>query len=107
MKIIASLFILLIAVQLVATDKAPITVKNSTVNNGVVIVTIREASKDYELQCNQNTSKCTAPKPGEYWMVRLPENYGLYDCANVDLYSQSANPDEHGQVLGEYCISEK
>ena len=101
------LVILLVATPLFATEKALITVKESTVNNGVVIVTIRESGKSYELQCNQTASNCKVLKPADYWMVRLPKNYGLYDCANVDLYPQSANPDGHDQALGEYCINEK
>ena len=102
------LFIVLVAVQLLALDKTLITVKDSSVNNGVIIVTIREGGKPQELQCNQSAPNCTAPKPGDYWMVRLPKNHGLYDCANVDLYPQSVDPEnEEAQVFGEYCLAEK
>jgi len=101
------LFLLVCAAPLFAQDKSLITVKDSTVNNGVVIVSIHESGKPFELQCNQSAPDCTAPQPGSYWMVRLPKNHGLYDCANVDLYSQSGNPESQDKILGEYCINEK
>ena len=81
--------------------------EGTTVNNGVVIVNINDAGKAFELQCNQAAPHCTAAQPGSYWMVRLPKNHGLYDCANVDLYAQSANTEDPDNVLGEYCINEK
>jgi hypothetical protein len=42
-------------------------------------------------------------------MVRLPKNYGLYDCTNctnLDLYSPLADP-ETSQKIGGYCLVEK
>jgi len=107
MKKVIILFALLFAAQVFAADKSLVTVKDSTVNNGVILVTIRESGKAFELQCNQTAPNCNAAKPGDYWMVRLPKNYGLYDCNNVDLYPQSANPEDQGQLLGEYCLNEK
>jgi hypothetical protein len=101
------LFLLVCAALLFAQDKSLITVKDSTVNNGVVIVNINESGKPFELQCNKSAPHCTAPQPGSYWMVRLPKNHGLYDCANVDLYSQSGNSESQDTILGEYCINEK
>jgi hypothetical protein len=101
------LFLLLCAVPLFAQDKSLITVKDTTVNNGVVLVNISESGKAFELQCNKAALNCIAPEPGSYWMVRLPKNHGLYDCANVDLYAQSAGTENHNNILGEYCITEK
>jgi len=99
---------MLLAATLFALDKALITVKTATVNNGVVIVTIQGSGKTYELQCNQSSGNCVSLKPGSYWMVRLEKNHGMYDCDNVDLYQQSVDPEaEDSQVLGEYCISQK
>jgi hypothetical protein len=101
------LFVLLAAaVQLLAQEKSQITVKESTVMTGVVIVTANVAGKPLELQCNQSMAACKAPKPGEYWMVRLPKNHGMYDCANVDLYPKSADPDT-SEKIGEYCLIDK
>ena len=39
-------------------------------------------------------------------MVRLPKNWGMYDCVNVDLYPSSADP-ATSQKIGEYCLIEK
>ena len=98
----------LLSASLFALDKALITVKSATVSNGVVVVTIQDSGKTYELQCNQSSGNCVSLKPGSYWMVRLEKNHGMYDCENVDLYSQSADPTaEDSQALGEYCITQK
>jgi len=107
MKQCIVLFLLICAAPLFAQDKSPITVKDTTASNGVVIVNINEAGKPFELQCNQSAPSCTAPKPGSYWMVRLPKNHGFYDCANVDLYAQPGNAQGQNELLGEYCINEK
>jgi hypothetical protein len=94
------------AVVLLAQEKSQITVKESTVMTGVVIITANENGKTLELQCNQSMAACTVLKPGEYWMVRLPKNYGMYDCANVDLFPKSADPGT-GEKIGEYCLMHK
>lgn len=107
MKKLALLFTLLIAIQLLAIEKSQITVKQTTVSGEVVLVTIQDAGKTYELQCTKGAPDCVIPPAGTYWMVRLPKNHGYYDCANVDLYVQSANPEEHDKILAEYCITEK
>jgi hypothetical protein len=101
------LFLLFCAAPLFAQDKSLITVKGTTVSNGVVIVNINESGKPFELQCNKSAPRCTALQAGSYWMVRLPKNHGLYDCANVDLYAQSGDTEGQDDVLGEYCINEK
>ncbi|MBZ5596704.1 MAG: hypothetical protein LAN83_00135 [Acidobacteriia bacterium] len=100
------LVLLAAAVVLLAQEKSPITVKESTVMTGVVVVTAEMAGRPLELQCNQSMAACTALKPGEYWMVRLPKNHGMYDCANVDLFPKSADP-ETSEKIGEYCLTQK
>jgi hypothetical protein len=107
MKKLALLFTLFIAVQVLAAEKSQITVKNTTVSGDVVLVTIQESGKSYELQCTKGAPYCAVPPAGTYWMVRLPKNHGYYDCENVDLYSQAADPDSGGTIFAEYCISEK
>lgn len=109
---IFALFIFL-AASVAAQDQATITVKNAVTSNGVVIVsaiqmaTAGEAkSSSFELHCNKGASACKAPEPGTYVMVRLPKNWGMYDCANVDIYANGANP-ATDQKLGEYCLVEK
>jgi len=107
MKKLAFLFTLLMAVQLLAVDKSAITVKDTSVSGTVVLVTIQESGKSFELQCTKDAPNCKAPQPGTYWMVRLPKNHGYYDCANVDLYMQTANPENSANAFAEYCINEK
>ncbi|HXZ34354.1 MAG TPA: hypothetical protein VEH30_18925 [Terriglobales bacterium] len=107
MKKLALLITLVIAAQMLALEKSSITVKNTTVTSDVVLVTIQESGKSFNLQCTKDAPNCAAPSPGTYWMVRLPKNHGYYDCANVDLYVESANPEKGGAIFAEYCISEK
>src|SRR5579862_7338787 len=106
MKKLVFLFILLAAVQLFAIDKSTITVKETSVSGNVVLVTIQESGKSFELQCTKEAPNCKAPQAGTYWMVRLPKNHGYYDCANVDLYTQTTDPQNSGNALAEYCINE-
>ena len=99
------------ALQLNAQDKSLITVRNSEVNNGVVIVTVHptnptEGKAPIVLHCNKGLHECTIPEPGNYVMVRLPKNYGMYDCANVDLYPPTAAP-ETAHKIGQYCRIDK
>ena len=112
MKKALILLVLAAGVQVMAQDKATITIKNSEVNNGVVIITAiqppmgDQAKVSLELHCNKGASACKAPEPGTYQMVRLPKNWGMYDCQNVDLYAASADP-ATDQKIGEYCLNEK
>lgn len=101
------LFFVLIAAPLLAQEKSLITVKDTVTTNGVVIVTIHEAGKSFDLQCTQSFPNCAAPVAGEYWMVRLPKNHGLYDCANVDLYPKTTTASGSDQIVGEYCLNTK
>jgi len=87
------------------TESQKITVKGREVNNGVVILTVRDSKNSFELQCNQGASGCAALDPANYVMVRLPKNHGLYDCVNVEVHRQSTNS-EHGDMLGQYCLIE-
>jgi hypothetical protein len=107
------IFLLFLAGALVAAqDRATVTVKGSEVASGVVIVSVvqpaatDQAKGSFELHCNKGASACKAPETGSYLMVRLPKNWGMYDCANVDLYPASADPDKD-QKIGEYCLIEK
>ena len=100
------LVVLFAGVQALAQEKSQITVKTSAVNNGVIIVTAQTGKTSFELQCNKNISGCRVLEPGDYVMVRLPKNHGVYDCANVDIYPKSADP-EVSEKLGEYCVTEQ
>jgi len=106
MRIAIILVALFGGVQVLAQEKSQITVKNSAVSNGVVIVAAQAGRASIELQCNKDISGCEVLEPADYVMVRLPKNHGVYDCANVDIYPKSADP-ETTQNLGEYCVTEK
>ncbi len=112
MKKTLILLVLLVAAQLVAQEKSTVTVKGSELNNGVVIVSVVQAASDdqakqsFTLHCNKGAGSCKALEPGSYVMVRLPKNWGMYDCANVDLYPGSADP-ATSQKVGEFCLIEK
>ena len=103
---------LLAAIQLMAQDKSTVTVKGSEVNNGVVILTAQQAAtpeqaaESFALHCNKGMSKCNVLTAGTYLMVRLPKNWGIYDCANVDLYPTTADP-ATAEKVGEYCLIRK
>jgi hypothetical protein len=101
------LFVVLFAViELMAQVKSQITIKNSEVTNGVVIVTAVEGRSPLELRCNKDASGCKTLATGDYWMVRLPKNWGMYDCTNVDIYPQTADPGA-GEKIGQYCLIEQ
>ncbi|HEX4919837.1 MAG TPA: hypothetical protein VFV92_03760 [Candidatus Bathyarchaeia archaeon] len=86
-------------------ESLKITVTGKEVTNGVVILTVQDGQNSFELRCNKDLSGCTILQPGEYMMVRLPKNRGLYDCANAEVYRKSANS-EVGEKLGQYCMVE-
>lgn len=109
-----ALIILALAVGMnaMAQDESTISVKSYEVSGGVVIISALQPAIDdqaklsLELHCNKGASACKAPEPGSYIMVRLPKNWGMYDCSNVDLYAATADPDKD-QKIGEYCLTEK
>ncbi|MBZ5719004.1 MAG: hypothetical protein LAO03_01345 [Acidobacteriia bacterium] len=106
MRKIVLLVLIVMAVVVLAQEKTSLVVKDTSINTGVVIVTAETGGKAVELQCNQNASGCTPLKSGKYLMVVLPKNWGMYDCKNVDVYQETANPDTD-QKLGEYCLIQK
>ena len=98
-------FVLLLSALLWGQDKSQVTVKSSQTGGGLVLVTVSENGKVLGLQCTAEQAWCTTVKPGEYQMVRLPKNHGMYECQNVDLFSSTADV-ENDQKLGEYCLNE-
>ncbi|HEY3929270.1 MAG TPA: hypothetical protein VGL89_12930 [Candidatus Koribacter sp.] len=108
MKRFIVFLIVLFAVQGFAQEKSKITVKGTEKNSGVVIVTVSEGKQSLELNCNEGFPQCAAPKAGEYWMVKLAKNHGVYECQNVDLYLTTDDPDSgNASAVGEYCLVEK
>jgi hypothetical protein len=112
MKKALILLVLAVGMNAIAQDKSTITVKSSETSGGVVMVAAiqpaigDQAKLSLTLHCNKEASSCKAPDPGTYIMVRLPKNWGMYDCANVDLYPPTADP-ASAQKIGEYCLTEK
>jgi hypothetical protein len=85
------------------TEPQKITVKSKEVNNGVVILTVQEGKNSLGLQCNKEFGGCVALDAGDYLMVRLPKNRGMYDCANTEVFRKAPNA-ELGDKIGQYCL---
>ena len=106
MKKIIVLLVMGLATLVLAQDKLTLTVKDSSITTGVVIVEGQIAGKSVDLQCNEGSPDCKPLKHGTYTVIKLPKNHGMYDCQNVDIFDQTANPDTD-QRIGEYCLMEK
>ena len=96
-----------LAVAVSAQEKSTITVKGSSVNNGVVIVDVMKGGKGYDLQCNQGAPSCTQLKSGKYELVQLEPNTGMYDCKDVQVFAEGADAADNDKKLGEYCLNDK
>ena len=103
MKRALIIFVLILTIFALAQDISQVTIKGTEVNSGVVIITAVSQGKTLELQCNQGMSGCKVPQAGSYDMVRLPKNQGMYDCANVEIFPNGADP-ATGQRIGAYCL---
>jgi hypothetical protein len=101
---LVTVFIILFAPRALAQEKTPVKVKNSETITGVVVVYIQKDSKTIELHCNQGASGCEALPPGNYTMVELPPNYGMYDCRNVEVYRGDPDKPEGAEKVGWYCL---
>ncbi len=87
----------------VSAENQKITIQSSSVKGDVVLLEADLAGKSVELECFPSQKLCTALAHGDYLMVRLTKD-GIYqDCANVDIYSSSADPTKD-KPLGEYCL---
>ncbi len=102
--LLLALFRVFGAVHASAQEKSYITVRGSDLNNGVVILDVLKANKAYQLQCNLGASGCTTLKNGNYQMVQLPQNFGMYECTDVEVYPESAVISDKDKKLGEYCL---
>jgi hypothetical protein len=86
---------------LCAFDGESVTVKSSSVANGIILLEAKMSRKDAEFECFANEKFCTAAKPGEYVMVKADENEGIYnDCTNVVLSRVNSGVKEK---VGVYC----
>jgi hypothetical protein len=112
MKKMFILLAVLMATTLVAQEKSTVTVKGSEVSNSVIILNVHQANParqgkaSFDLQCTRNQPDCANPPQGDYLMVRLPKNWGTYDCVNVDLFPASGSTASSDKVGG-YCLIDK
>ena len=111
MKRTVSLFAVLIAAFVISTtyqalsqERTPVKVKSSEVVTRVVIVHVQKDAKSLDLQCNEGAGNCKALPSGNYLMVELPKNYGMYDCQNVEMYRGDQDKPDAAQKIGEYCL---
>ncbi len=103
--VLTAAFVILATVQGLAQEKTPVKVKNSVVVTGVVIVHVLKDGKPLDLQCNEGVTSCKALPGGDYLMLQLPENHGMYDCKNVEMYRPDQNKEED-EPIGSYCLVE-
>jgi len=101
--LLVALFVLALVIPMAGQAISKITVTGSDISNGVVIVRIQQNSKTFELQCNQNILSCKTLKKGDYTMVELPKNFGIYECRDVEVYPDAPQPSKANK-LGEYCL---
>ena len=85
--VLSAVFIFSVGQVAFAQDKVPVKVKGSEVVTGVVIVHVLKDAKSLDLQCNEGAMNCSKLASGSYLMAQLPENYGMYDCKNVEMLS--------------------
>jgi hypothetical protein len=98
-----SALVLLPSVSALAGEKEEITVKSSSVNKDVVLVSAAVNGKPVELECFVSLH-CNIPKEGVYLMSRVTRGKAIYmDCPNVDLYEKSGSR-KQGKKIGEYCF---
>ncbi|MGD0791878.1 MAG: hypothetical protein ABR920_08920 [Terriglobales bacterium] len=105
--VLTAAFVLLATQQAFVQERTPVKVKSSEVVTGVVIVHIQKNGKSLELQCNEGAGSCKALPSGSYLMVELPENHGMYDCKNVEIYRGDQDKPEAAEMIGAYCLVEK
>jgi hypothetical protein len=99
-------FTLFVSSKALGQEKVPVKVKSSEVVTGVVIVHVQKGTGSLELQCNQGVMSCKALASGNYLMRQLPENNGMYDCKNVEMYRGDQEKPEEAQKVGAYCLIE-
>ena len=105
--VLTAAFVILATEQAFAQEKTPVKVKSSEVVTGVVIVHVLKDGKSLELHCNEGAGNCKALPSGSYLMVELPENHGMYDCKNVEIYRGDQDKPEAAEMVGAYCLVEK
>lgn len=105
-KVLILLVVLAAVIVLAQQQPSSIVVKEATVATGEVIVTADFGGKSVELQCTQSMPACVSLKAGKYVMVQLPKNHGMYDCQNVDIFAEGADP-ATAKRIGQYCLNQR
>jgi hypothetical protein len=104
--LLTAAFVLLAVEPGFTQEKAPVKVTSSEVVTGVVLVHVQKGEKALDLQCNEGAGSCAKLPAGNYLMVELPKNTGLYDCKNVEIYRGDQNKPDAAQKVGAYCVVE-
>lgn len=104
---LTAVFVILASAQTLAQEKTPVKVKGSVVVTGVVIVHVQKGAKTLDLQCNEGATTCKSLAAGDYLMVELPENNGMYDCKNVEMYKGDQAKPDAAEKVGDYCLNDK
>jgi|HubBroStandDraft_6_1064221.scaffolds.fasta_scaffold114657_2 hypothetical protein len=101
-------FIVLLAARGLGQTASKVNVTGSEVNHGVVIVTVQKSAKSFELHCNEGMTACKALAKGVFTLVVLPENWGMYECKDVEVYPETPESQMPAKEkkLGEYCLVE-
>jgi hypothetical protein len=105
--VLTAAFVILASQPAFVQDKTPVKVTSSEVVTGVVIVHVQKDNESLELQCNAGAFNCKALQSGNYLMVELPKNHGLYDCKNIEVYRGDQDKPEAAEKIGAYCLIEK
>jgi hypothetical protein len=100
--------VVLLAARGLGQTASKINVTGSEVNHGVVIISVQRNSKSFELHCNEGMTACKALAKGVFTLVELPENWGMYECRDVEVYPETAEAQTPAKEkkLGEYCLVE-
>ena len=90
-----------LTVSVRAVDEQTVTVKGSSIKNGMVVVGAHLQGKPTELDCQIKYPSCSQPQPGEYSIRTATADEGIYqDCTNVVLSKPSGAAKEK---TGVYC----
>ena len=89
-----------------AQQRLSVKVKNSEIVTGVVIVHVQKGAQTLDLQCNEGANSCAALPTGNYLMVQLSKNYGMYDCQNIEIFRGDLEKPDAAQKAGSYCLVE-
>jgi hypothetical protein len=100
--------VVLLAARGLGQTASKVNVTGSEVNHGVVIVSLQKSAKTYELHCNEGMTACKTLTKGAYTLVELPENWGMYECKDVEVYPETPEGQTPAKEkkLGEYCLVE-